>query len=92
MRKLALTMPQIEQYDPPPNPAKTSDSRAEKYVEKHGESSWEVDALDPQTLQTLIREAFDEIVDIEKMDAIKEREETDKERLRKALAAMRSGK
>ena len=45
VEKLALTKAQIAQYNPPPNPAKMTDSRAAAYVEKHGSSSWEVDAL-----------------------------------------------
>lgn len=78
--KLALTMQQIEQYNPPPNPAKMSDSRAAAYVERHGDESWEVDALPPNVLQDLIREAFDEVIDRPLMDEIMEREETDKTR------------
>jgi len=52
--KVALTMAQVKQHNPPPNPAKLSDSRASKYIRKHGASSWEVDALDPETLVALI--------------------------------------
>ncbi len=55
--RLALNMPQIEQYDPPPNPAKLSDSRAAEYVAQWGDSSWELDALDPSMLRELIRDA-----------------------------------
>lgn len=55
VRRIALTMGQVEQYDPPPNPAKLTDSRAEGYVEEHGYESWELDALDPATLDALIQ-------------------------------------
>jgi hypothetical protein len=84
--KIALTMDQIQQYNPPPNPAKMSDSRAAKYVAKHGGESWEVDALPPNVLAQLIRDAFEEVVDTNIMDEIKEREEIDKAALRKAAA------
>lgn len=84
VRKIALTMEQIEEHDPPPNPAKTTDSRSEAYIAEHGESSWEVDALPPDILQQLIRDAFEEVIDRDKMDKIIEREERDKEELRKA--------
>lgn len=53
--RLALNRQQIEQYDPPPNPAKMSDSRAQAYVEEHGNSSWELDALKPSVLANLIK-------------------------------------
>jgi hypothetical protein len=86
--KLALTMKQIQKYNPPPNPAKLSDSRAAAYIEKYGDESWEVDALPPQVLSQIIRDAFDRIVDRSVMDAIIARETKDKERLRKAISKL----
>ena len=61
--RLALNMNQVRQYDPPPNPAKLSDSRAEDYVREHGYSSWELDALSPDVIMKLIEEAVTEIRD-----------------------------
>lgn len=84
VKKLALTMDQVDEYRPPPNPAKMSDSRAAGYVEKFGRQSWEVDALPPQVLSQIIREAFEEIIDREKMDEVIAREEMGKAKLRKA--------
>ncbi len=55
--RLALNMPQIEQYNCPPDPAKLTDSRAVGYVEEYEFSSWELDALDPAVLRELIRDA-----------------------------------
>lgn len=83
--KLALTMEQIAQYNPPPNPAKMSDSRATKYVAEHGAHSWGVDALEPRVLQDLVNDAFKGIVDQERLQHWIDREEKDKARLRKAL-------
>lgn len=83
--KLALTMAQVQQYNPPPNPAKRSDSRAAGYIERHGASSWEVDALPPEILQRIIRHAFHGLIDAEKMQAQVAREETDKAALREAV-------
>lgn len=85
VRKVALTMEQIEEYNPPPNPAKMSDSRAAAYVEKHGEHSWEVDALPPDVLSQLIRDAFTELHDADLMAEMVQREDADKERLREAV-------
>jgi len=83
--KLALTMEQVEQYNPPPNPAKITDPRATAYIRQHGDSSWEVDALPPEVLSSLIRTAFNEIVDKTKMDKVKKREEADKHLLRRLV-------
>lgn len=55
IRRIALNMDQVRQYDPPPNPAKLTDSRAGGYTARFGFSSWELDALDPTTLAALIR-------------------------------------
>jgi hypothetical protein len=54
VKRIALNMDQVEQYNPPPNPAKLTDSRASGYVDEFGGESWELDALDPATLNALI--------------------------------------
>lgn len=53
--RLALNYDQVEQYNPPPNPAKMTDSRAEGYIERFGDSCWELDALEPTVIANLIR-------------------------------------
>jgi len=58
LRRLALNMDQIEQYNPPPNPAKESDSRFAYYRELYGSQSWELDALEPTVLVALIERAI----------------------------------
>lgn len=84
VKKIALTMKQIRKYKLPPNPAKVTDSRARVYIEKYGDQSWEVDALDPATLQKIIRSAFKGVIDEVRMYAIRAQEERDKDSLRKA--------
>lgn len=83
VEKLALTWEQIRQYNPPPNPAKISDPRAAAYIAKHGNNSWEVDALPPELLARIIRAAFLPVVDMNKMKKITAKEERDKIALRK---------
>lgn len=55
--RLALNWDQVEHFNPPPNPTKLTDSRAEGYIAEFGLSSWELDALDPATLAGLIETA-----------------------------------
>jgi hypothetical protein len=70
VRRLALNMDQIKQYDPPPNPAKESDSRYAQYcIDNDTESSWELDALRPNVLGALVRDAVVELVDRDQYDA-----------------------
>jgi hypothetical protein len=54
--RIALTMEQIQGYNPPPNPAKITDSRSASYIDKYGDESWELDALEPAILAHLIQE------------------------------------
>jgi hypothetical protein len=85
VQKIALTMAQVQKYNPPPNPAKVTDSRAAGYIAKFGNSSWEVDALPPNVLSQIVTSSFRSIIDDEKMDAVKSQEESDKERLTAAV-------
>lgn len=70
VRRVALNMDQVEEYDPPPNPAKESDSRAADYVAEFGRFSWELDALEPRTLERLVEDEVDQVRD---MDAWEDR-------------------
>lgn len=85
--KVALTMEQVESYKPPPNPAKMSDSRAAKYVDKHGTSSWEVDALPPAALSKIIRKELSSLVDMDMMSKIIAQENEDKKAVREMAKA-----
>jgi len=60
---IALTMDQIKKFNPPPNPARVSDPRAEWYIEKFGNTSWELDALPPEELISLVEKNIEERID-----------------------------
>jgi hypothetical protein len=59
----ALTMAQVKKYNLPPNPAKETDARFKTYVKKHGDESWELDALEPPTLTELVRRSVADVRD-----------------------------
>lgn len=61
--RIALNMDQVEEYGPPPNPAKLTDSRIGSYLLAHGDQSWELDALPPETLAALINQGIDAVVE-----------------------------
>lgn len=65
-RRIALNMPQIEELRPPPNPAKVTDARFESYQRTYGDSSWELDALEPQYLNDLVRQHVEQYVESDK--------------------------
>ncbi len=83
--KLALTMDQVEEYDPPPNPTKIADPRAQAFIDEFGDSCWEVDALPPNTLEALIRYAFKGIVDVRKLNKVIKKEKLSRDTVRKQL-------
>jgi len=76
VRRIALTFDQVEEFSPPPNPAKLSDSRATGYINEFGDESWELDALDPTTLDRLIRDELEEAIDREAWDDAEAKQDT----------------
>lgn len=83
VKRLALNMDQVDEYQPPPNPAKMSDSRAEGYVAEYGDESWELDALDPALLNRVILDAVEPYLDMPAWDEATADWETELESLRK---------
>jgi len=79
--RIALTWDQIEQYNPPPNPAKTTDARYASYQEQYGDDSWELDALEPRILSDLIRTAVQSRIDDELWQEALERQQVGRDQL-----------
>lgn len=66
LQRIALNRDQIDQQNPPPNPAKVTDSRFAAYQALHGNESWELDALRPDYLNKLVRKRITALIDHEK--------------------------
>ncbi len=81
VERLALNMEQVEHYNPPHNYAKLSDTRAGDYMDEYGAHSWELDALEPTVIATLIEEAVAAHRDADLWDAQVEHEESERETL-----------
>jgi hypothetical protein len=85
VRRIALTKDQIDEFVPPPNPVKQTDSRWQQYVQDTGlNESWELDALDPPTLVDLVEEALLEIRDEDRWKKDTELEAAERAQLQKA--------
>ena len=70
-KRIALNMDQIQFYSPPPNYAKSSDSRYKSYSKTYDTTnSWELDALEPQVICDLIERELENIVDHDQRDAM----------------------
>ncbi len=85
VNRIALNKNQIDLYNPPPNPAKLTDSRADGYIQLHGYNSWELDALDPDVLSDLIENAVLELRNEELWEEAIEKENEGIERLKKMI-------
>jgi hypothetical protein len=81
VEKIALTMEQIKRYNPPPNPAKLTDPRSEKYVTEYGNQSWELDALKPEVLNDLVESHIKKYLDMDKYNNVLAQEKREKLRL-----------
>jgi hypothetical protein len=64
IKRLALNIDQVQEMKPPKNPAKITDSRAATYIKRFGRSSWELDAIEPRRLDSLVSSAIKSLVDM----------------------------
>jgi len=83
--RVALTAEQVTAYNLPPAMGKTTDSRASAFVARHGHLvQVELDALPPDVLHRLYREALEEFWDVSAFEAVRAREAADIEVLWRA--------
>lgn len=85
VRRIALNMPQVEEYNPPPNPTKGGDSRTPQYEAEFGAECWELDALEPSAIATLIEAEVDRERDVDLWAERVEQWQSDKDKLQKAV-------
>ena len=81
----ALNKDQIKRYNPPRNPAKITDTRFNKYSLIYGESSWELDALDPGILSDIVENAILKYMNKSVFDEVEKEISEHKNLIRKAI-------
>ncbi len=81
VKRIALNMDQVRQYNPPPNFAKLTDSRCDGYISRYGNKSWELDALEPNILIRLIRKHLEEVVDSDRWEESMRKEKAERGQL-----------
>jgi len=79
--RIAMNMDWIKSNNPPPNPAKVTDSRADNYIKKYGNKSWELDAIKPGELASMIATRISYEITQSQWDKDAERQENDKHTL-----------
>ncbi len=88
IQHIGLTSEQVKLHNPPENTAKSADPRYKDYILQYGTKCWEVDALNPPTLHELIDTAILGLIDIDRFNAMIEKENEDKAKLKKLPAEM----
>lgn len=79
--RIALNLDQVQQYELPPNFAKESDRRYRDYQREFGDECWELDALAPDVIEDLIREAVLSVRDEDARDTALEAEKAERSAL-----------
>lgn len=74
MHNLALTYDQAINFQLPENPVKLKDSRSDDFVAKYGESSWELDALNPTQLAHLLTSKIQELTNLTRWEIDQKRQ------------------
>jgi hypothetical protein len=69
--RLAVTMAQIAEMALPARPTKHSDSRAARFEAEFGQGSVELDAIHPEALRAIVRDAIEEHVDPDQLEILK---------------------
>ena len=79
-------MEQVRTWKLPENPAKTTDSRYQKYVNRYGTSSWELDALNPQVLSSIVNVHILNYLDSKLFDQVEQIEQNHKNKMREMIS------
>jgi hypothetical protein len=76
--KVALTYQQVQKMNLPPEMiAKKASSRRRKFVDRHGEHVYELEAVSPDALQQILRDAIDAVIDVDAFNKERDTEAKD---------------
>src|SRR5215211_5894961 len=82
VERLAVNREQIERWNLPTRPTKASDTRASKFRRIHGTDSVELDAIPPDELQQLVKNAIDSHMEAWQLQQFRMVEREEKQTLR----------
>ena len=91
VKRIALNHDQVLQYNPPPAPAKITDTRAADYIAQFGDDCWELDALEPKTIDALVRRAVEEVTDPDPWNAAMAKQTEERAALEKVRDELKKG-
>ena len=80
--KVALNAKQVRQFKLPPKiKAKKSSTNYDRFKKAHGDNVFELEAIEPETLQKVLTEAIDSVIDVEAFNHELDREKEDSAKL-----------
>ena len=85
VERVALTIEQVKKWDLPPNPTKRADARTPAYMAEYGDACLELDAVPPDELRQLIREAIVQHMNVEAWNERLDRIEREKHAIGHAI-------
>jgi len=88
VKRIALRIDQVKQYNLISNPTKLADPRSQAYVAQYGDQCWELDAIEPRELQRIVKDAIEEHVDREVWENGLKQEEEDRTSLTESFASL----
>jgi hypothetical protein len=84
VKRIALTMDQVRELNPPPNFVKETDTRTSGYQQQFGtDECWELDALSPTVIADLIRDELMRVLNLVKWNAAQRKEDRNRNLLKK---------
>jgi len=89
VERVALNYDQVRYYNLPPNPTKSADPRSINYIRHFGNECWELDAIEPGELQSIVNNAIVRHIDDDIWNETLEQERQDKEKLRVIFGILR---
>ncbi len=82
VERLAVDREQVDRWNLPTRPTKSSDTRAAKFRRLHGTDSVELDAIPPDELRKLVRDAIDGHMEPWRLEQFRMVEREERETLR----------
>ena len=87
VKRVALTIDQINLYHLPSSPLKKIAQKRGEYVAKFGTDVWELDALEPAVLIDLVKQEINGLIDADNWKKREEEVKMHQERLRRMMTA-----
>ena len=91
IKRIGLNYDQVEKFNLRPNPVKIADPRALSYIGQYGEECWELDALPPNELQSIVEKEIKNYIDQKAWDAKLEEIEKEREEVRDRIDEITKG-